>query len=165
MLSNLPHLVPSVIYAATCSFLWARRQRLIYSAMVLPGVFLHELFHLLASLICNGQPVSMSLIPKRDDDAWVLGSVGSQNIRWYNAWLIGLAPLLLVGAVPIYLYYAEWMGLKLFAPQDFVVAPVIGSILITFWPSRADWWVASRSLPAILVLIAGAVWVTNLGWI
>lgn len=61
----------------------------------LMGTFLHETSHLLTAVLFNGKPSRFSLIPKRQGDDWLLGSVEVKNLRWYNAMPIAFAPLLL----------------------------------------------------------------------
>lgn len=59
------------------------------------GTVLHELAHWLVALLTNGKPSPIiSIIPKKKCNT--LGSVSVGNKRYYNAFLIGMAPLLLL---------------------------------------------------------------------
>jgi hypothetical protein len=60
------------------------------------SVTLHELMHYIVSLLTFGKPIKFSILPKRDEEGWVLGSVVSSNVNFINAPLISLAPLLLL---------------------------------------------------------------------
>lgn len=68
-------------------------------------VFFHELSHFIVSLLTNGKPSKINLIPSKtilvtEDEKeyvfWTLGSCESTNYKFYNAALISLAPLLLI---------------------------------------------------------------------
>ena len=62
----------------------------------IPGTFLHELMHFLVGLFLNAKPRNFSLVPKRGEGGYVMGSVGFTNITFYNAIPASLAPLLLL---------------------------------------------------------------------
>jgi hypothetical protein len=63
---------------------------LLYSAVTLPGTFLHELAHYLTAAAMGGSPGNFSLLPSGN----TLGSV-TFHPNWYNAASVALAPLLL----------------------------------------------------------------------
>lgn len=72
-------------------------QGLFMSSLVnIPGTVLHETAHFLVGFILNAQPASFNLFPKKRDDAYVMGSVGFRNIKFYNAFPSAMAPLLLL---------------------------------------------------------------------
>lgn len=143
------HLLPSAGYALLCGLLKDARKPIVYAIFLFPGVFLHEMAHFVASHFSNGKPVKIELLPKVDNNRWILGEVVSINVRWYNAWIIGLAPLLLWGAPFAYLYVAPEKSL---VEQDFWIAPLLGASIVAAWPSRQDWRVASRSGWVLVVL-------------
>lgn len=65
------------------------------------GTFFHELFHFLVSLVTFGFPYSFSIFPKKIKDSngsklYMLGSVKSFNLRWFNVFWISMAPLFLL---------------------------------------------------------------------
>ena len=67
------------------------------SALVnIPGTFLHEMSHFLVGLFLNAYPTRFSLFPKKQGNFYVMGSVGFNNIHFYNAVPAALAPLLLL---------------------------------------------------------------------
>ncbi|MBR2299043.1 MAG: hypothetical protein IJ870_00520 [Alphaproteobacteria bacterium] len=60
------------------------------------GTLLHEMSHFLVGLFLNAHPSRFDLFPKKQGGGYVMGSVGFQNIRFYNAVPASLAPLLLL---------------------------------------------------------------------
>ena len=77
----------------------------IYTAYIyyFMGIFLHELSHFIVSLLTNGKPKCFSIIPQKIENSYIFGSVYSSNFKWYNRFLISLAPLLLL----VILYYMD----------------------------------------------------------
>lgn len=86
----------------------------------LPGTILHEIMHFFVGLLLGARPVSMTLIPHRIDDRWVLGSVSFARITIFNAAPTAFAPLLMIPLawwlfqywmLPAFLtgHYDEWM--------------------------------------------------------
>ena len=73
-----------------------------YSSMYLsaivniPGTFLHEMSHFLVGFFLNAYPTSFNLLPKKEGDNYVMGSVGFRNVRFYNAVPAALAPMFLL---------------------------------------------------------------------
>jgi hypothetical protein len=126
--------------------------------LVFPGTCAHELCHLGVGWITNGRPVRFSLMPRRKANAYELGSVAFANMRWYNAFFIGMAPLLLIagawGIVHWRMHYSlafSWVN----ALWLYLVANLLESAL----PSGQDFRVAARSPIGWLLLAA------LLGWI
>jgi hypothetical protein len=76
-------------------------KKIVYSLFVLPFTIIHELLHFIVGFAVNARPYSFSIIPDFNKDEIVLGSVSCSNIRWYNGFFVGLAPLLIV---PIFYY-------------------------------------------------------------
>lgn len=73
----------------------------------LMGTLLHEIAHYVTAVLLNGKPTHFSLIPKRQGDDWLLGSVEVRNLTWYNAVPIAFAPLFLfVGAYFLDVWYS-----------------------------------------------------------
>ncbi len=120
------------------SRLWA------FSLLVLPGTCCHEACHYLSGLLLNGRPVAFSVYPRREGSRIQLGAVHLANLRWYNAFFIGLAPLaLLPGAWALF----RWIqghrfpfGLPLVLLVFLVANLAYGSI-----PSGPDLRIAARS--------------------
>jgi len=125
--------------------------------LVFPGTCAHELCHLGVGWATRGRPVRFSLWPKRKRDSYELGSVTFANMRWYNAFFIGMAPLLLlVGAWGI----AAWRlkhGLA-FTWDNGLWLYLVANCMESSVPSGQDFRVAARS-PVGWSLLAGA-----LGW-
>lgn len=69
-----------------------------------PGTLLHEISHFIVAMITNGKPSKLSILPSKikisGKEYYQLGYISSNNIRWYNRFFIGFAPLLLW--LPIY---------------------------------------------------------------
>jgi hypothetical protein len=66
------------------------------SVLTLPSTCLHELTHYLMALVTKGRPDKFNLSPQKTaDGGYVLGYVTFVP-TWYNAPIVGLAPLLLV---------------------------------------------------------------------
>ena len=54
------------------------------SALInIPGTMLHELMHFTIGLILNAAPCNFTLIPRRGEHGYVMGSVGFKNITFY----------------------------------------------------------------------------------
>ena len=77
---------------------WSRRFFWVFSILVLPGTFAHETCHLLLGLVLNGKPAGFSLLPRRAGGGWEMGSATFSHLTWYNAFFVGMAPLLLLPA-------------------------------------------------------------------
>lgn len=61
----------------------------------LPSTSLHELAHLLMSLVTFAGPNGFSVFPKRSLDGWVLGSVQCSRLGMFNSFPVAMAPLLI----------------------------------------------------------------------
>ncbi|TDA63654.1 hypothetical protein E0765_07410 [Sulfuricurvum sp. IAE1] len=120
-------------------------------AINLAGTVLHELCHYVAALLLNGKPIGFSLIPRRVHDGWVLGSVESSNVRWYNAFPIAMAPVLLLGAA----YYLDvWYGAYIVQPSllsDLVYILAVVVLVENAIPSLQDFRVALSNIPGAAI--------------
>lgn len=88
--------------AASLAWLWGMRVMAGSSnwrlALVsLFGTWLHEMSHIIVGFVLNAKPASLSLLPRREGDMWVLGSASFTNLNLLNAAPVALAPLLLGG--------------------------------------------------------------------
>ncbi len=135
-------LLAAVVMALITSLFMRRiKNPYVYAVIALPGVVCHEACHAFLGFISFGNVSKFSLIPTKNlDGGWTLGSVTCANIRWYNAFPVAMAPLLLFLA-PIGSYY-----LIKSMEVDYLL---IGSVLIlnmivthTALPSRQDFRVA-----------------------
>lgn len=133
---------------AVSRFFWG------FSLFLLPGTLAHEMCHLVVGWLLNGQPVSVSLMPRRQARGVELGSVGFRNLRWYNAFFVGVAPLLLL---PL-----AWWLLKphLGAPfgphwTNALWIYLIACLVQASAPSGQDLRIAARSPVGWVLLAAG----------
>lgn len=124
------------------------------------GVLSHEIAHLLVGYFTKAKPVGMSLIPRREGNQIILGSVEFERLTWVNAWITALAPLF---ALPGLYALAFWRtsnhsgGLTLVDLSCWILA---GPIILHCWPSRTDWRLALISWPILgLALLAAALYV------
>jgi hypothetical protein len=138
-------------------FHWARRLFWIFSVLVLPGTFAHESCHFLLGLLLNGRPASFSLMPRRAEKGWVMGFVTISNLRWYNMFFIGMAPLLLL---PLAWWLMRWRLslVPVLGWQEGVAVYLIANLVYAAVPSWQDVKIAARSPIGWLLLAAGAAW-------
>jgi hypothetical protein len=133
----------------------ARRSFWLFALLVLPGTLCHELCHWLVGKLLNGRPVHFTIIPRRAEQGFVLGSVALSNLRWYNAFFIGLAPLLLLGAA--YGLFAWSLGGHLgLGWREAGVVFILANLIFGAVPSWQDLRVAARS-PIGWLLLGGAL--------
>ena len=153
-----------LIYLAilVCLLLLFRRLKglfLPFSCAVLPGTFCHELCHLCVGGLLNGKPTHFTVLPKRKGHAYELGSVAFANVRWYNAFFLGMAPFLLL---PIAYLLLEWR-LKGQVPLHWgegLWLYLIANLVYASLPSWQDLRIAVRSPIGWLLLASGAIY----GW-
>ncbi|MES2072076.1 MAG: hypothetical protein V4488_17090 [Pseudomonadota bacterium] len=146
------YLLPSVLLALVIRVLSARHP--FFFLFTLAGTICHELAHFCMGLLTGARPQSFSIIPRRVGNRWELGSVVLGNVRWYNAAPAALAPILII-AIPILV--AAWRteaGLR-FQWTDLALAFVLAPQFLSCWPSWADWKIALRSWPYLLLGAAG----------
>ena len=62
----------------------------------MPGTILHETMHFIVGLLLNAKPCNFTVLPRKGDNGYVMGSVGFTNITFYNAIPSSMAPLLLL---------------------------------------------------------------------
>lgn len=150
-----------LLMAALGIFFWIRlfRHRLLFFWMLtLPGVILHELAHWIAALVSFGEPGPPNLFPQRiRKGVWAFGHVQCRNVRWWNGWLIGLAPLSLV---PLGAWFIAF-GSRLVEASGWSVWVVVcvflaGECFVDAWPSPPDWRIAAKSWP-VFGILAGFV--------
>lgn len=146
-----------IFILALAAALWglhqARRAFLLFSILALPGTLAHELLHFLAGLALMARPEGFSLLPRREGRGYVMGSVAFGNIRWYNAFFVGLAPLALL---PIAYALVLWrlQAQPVLGWPEALAIFVIANFIYASVPSWQDLRVAARS-PIGWVLLAG----------
>lgn len=147
--------------AALAAGLWvlaqARRSFWLVALLALPGTVAHELCHWLLGTLVNGQPVRFTVLPRREGRGYVLGSVAFAHLRWYNAFFIGLAPLLLL---PLAYGLFRW---RLAAQPtlrwpEALMAFLIANLIFGAVPSWQDLRIAARSPVGWLLLVLGLAW-------
>jgi hypothetical protein len=144
----LLYLLPSLLLAVLIRFLATLHP--LFFFFQLSGTICHELAHFLAGLVTGARPVSFSLIPRRTGNAWQLGAVKLTQVRWYNAAPAAMAPLsiaLIPLAVALWRTRAAWS----FETFDIALAFLLAPQFLSFWPSPADWKIALRSWPYLLL--------------
>jgi hypothetical protein len=134
----------------------SRRFGLVFFAAAFPATLAHELSHLLFGMLANGRPSGMRLWPRRSTRGYVLGSVTCNNVRWYNGWLIGLAPLALL---PFAVLLLRWRvhSAPAVALAELAWAYGIASLTLAALPSWQDVRIALASSGVLLALLAAAV--------
>jgi hypothetical protein len=141
------YLAPSIVMAIIFHRLAQRSS--VFLLFYLSGTLLHEIAHLVAGALTRARPSSFSIIPRRQGDQWILGSVGFNNIRWWNAVFVGLAPLLTV-TVPILVAYWRTRAGLTFEWLDAGLAALLAPVFLCFLPSRADLRIALYSWPYLV---------------
>jgi hypothetical protein len=155
------YLLPSIGLALVFHVLSKRHPA--FFLLILPGTVAHEVMHFLVAVFTNARPTSFSVLPRRSGFAWILGTVGCANIRWYNAVLVGFAPLLVL-AVPVAV--AAWRtrhGLH-WNLDDIWIAVLLAPQFLSCVPSSADLRMACRSWPLILVAAMLIAWLLVPSW-
>ncbi len=98
----------------------------IYSLILLPGVFLHELSHWVVATLLGVRTGSFSIIPRRQPD----GSIVLGYVEYYKERSLGPVRESLVGGAPLIVGTAVILliGYKIFAVTDLTVAIQSGDI-------------------------------------
>jgi hypothetical protein len=146
--------------AAMAAMLWvlnqARRSFWLFSLLAMPGTICHEFCHWLVGTLFNGRPVHFTVIPRREGRGFVLGSVALSNLRWYNAFFIGLAPLLLL-AVAYGVFRWRLGGQPIIGWTEAGMVFLLANLIFGAMPSGQDLRIAARS-PIGWLLLGGACW-------
>jgi CDP-diglyceride synthetase len=133
----------------------ARRFFWLFSLLVLPGTICHELCHWLLGRLLGARPVRFTVIPKREGRGFVLGSVSFANLRWYNAFFVGMAPLLLLPAAYVLLLWRLGSN-PAFGWLEGAMVFLLANLVFGAIPSWQDLRIAARS-PVGWLLLAGAL--------
>lgn len=157
----LLYLLPSMALALVFHALSKRHPA--FLVLILAGTVVHETMHFLVAALTNARPVSFSVLPRRQGNAWILGTVGCANIRWYNAMLVGFAPLLVL-AVPVAV--AAWRtrhGIH-WDVDDIWITGLLAPQFLSCMPSTADLRIAWHSWPVMLIGAMVIVWFFMPAW-
>ncbi len=153
--------LPFGYLAGMAAMLWlmnqARRSFWLFSLLALPGTICHEACHWFIGKLLNGQPIHFTVIPRREGHGFVLGSVALSHLRWYNAFFIGLAPLLLLPAA-YGLFIWRLGGNPDFGWPEAGLLYLLANLIFGSMPSWQDLRIAAKS-PIGWLLLAGL-----LGW-
>ena len=119
----------------------------------MPGTILHEAMHFIVGLLLNAKPCNFTLFPRRNENGYVMGSVGFTNITFYNAIPSSMAPLMLL---PIGFYVNRYF-LPNMTPTftNYVLYVLLQTIIIeNALPSSADFKVARMYFLGIVMYAA-----------
>lgn len=88
---------PSVllVLAWCCVLRSVRHSGWAIAMLTLIGTIAHEVLHAGVGWLLRAQPVSLSILPRRQKNYWLLGSVGFRNLNIWNSAPVAFAPLLL----------------------------------------------------------------------
>ncbi|MHB8622353.1 MAG: hypothetical protein ACYC9J_05820 [Sulfuricaulis sp.] len=160
------HTLKGVLYVAVVlgmlGAIFALRHLMpVFFLAVFPATAVHELTHLGAALLLNGKPAGLSLIPRRSDSGYVLGSLRCANVRWYNGLFIGLAPLVLF---VVALALLEWRtrGSVTISHVEALWAYAIACLIYAAFPSWQDIKMALASswlLVTLSMMVAWYYWI------
>ena len=155
-LDMLVYLLPSAALAVVIAIL-ARISPLFF-VFTLAGTICHELAHFLAGLLTGAAPAGLSIIPRKVIvrgrlSHWRLGSVTLGRVNWLNAAPAALAPFLLL-LLPLAVAWWRTRAPWHFGPADLAIAALLAPQWLSFWPSGADWRIAARSWPWLLIIAA-----------
>jgi hypothetical protein len=138
------YLAPAAVLAV---FMRALEHRFVlFWLITLPGTAAHEICHFVAGGLTNAKPTGLSLWPSRVKDGYILGSVTFANLRWYNAAVACLAPILLLPLALGYAYFRT-LGGWFFEPWDLLRWYLLSGTVLSAWPSSIDWRLSFRSWP------------------
>lgn len=157
------HGAAAAYLAGTAAALWllnqAKRSFWLFSLLVLPGTLCHELCHWTLGHLLNGRPVRFTVVPRREGRGWVLGAVALSNLRWYNAFFIGLAPLALLPAAYGLLLW-RLNGHPHLGWSEAAMVFLLANLVFGAIPSGQDLRIAARSPIGWLLLAGVLAW----GW-
>ena len=126
------------------------RSMILISLINIPGTFLHETAHFLVGFLLNARPTSFTLFPHKSGDAYVMGSVGFKNIKFYNAMPSAMAPLLLL---VVGFYFNRWffanVQLSIWTYFAYIILQTI--IIENALPSSTDFKVAFSNIFGVLL--------------
>ncbi len=149
--------------AGFAGMLWllnqARRSFWLFSLLVLPGTFCHELCHWGLGHLLGGRPRRFTVLPRREGRGWVLGSVTLWNLRLHNAFFIGMAPLLLLPLAYVILVWRLGGNPRFGWPEAGMVY-LLANLVFGAIPSRQDLKIAAKSPIGWLLLAGLLAW----GW-
>lgn len=151
LMSNRFFLILSVIVLS--SLRHAAYSSMLAAALVnLPGTILHELAHFIVGLLMNAQPVRFSIFPKKVGTYYVTGNVDFRNMKFYNAFPVSMAPLLMLPfGYYCNCYFFDWFSLSL---GNYLLYIFLMSVIIeNSVPSPQDFRQGFRYISGVAVYI------------
>lgn len=140
------------LHRARSASLWKQ------SLLALPGVFLHEVMHLIVGIVFCASPASFSVIPRRDGDRYLLGSVTFRSANLINSVFVGMAPILLLPVAGwIFFHWAVPAWLQADYLQWVFIGYLTASITQSSVPSAQDFRMSLASI-CFYCLLGGGVW-------
>jgi hypothetical protein len=120
-----------------------------------------QFVHALVGWLVGARPTSFSIIPKRQKNGWLLGSVGFRNLNIWNAAPAAFAPLLLAWVG--WLVFAHWMQPAFHGHQylSWLLAGYVAAVaLFSCVPSSIDIRMGASSalMYCAVCALAGACW-------
>lgn len=106
-----------------------------------PGTVMHEILHAVVGFVFLAQPSNFSIMPRRTDLGMELGSVGFDNLTWYNKLPIAVAPLLSIPIVFITIGTVTFSA----TVAGFATVWILASMLSQSLPSSQDWKIGLSS--------------------
>ncbi|MES2257630.1 MAG: hypothetical protein V4724_03875 [Pseudomonadota bacterium] len=146
----LLYLAPSLLLALVIRRLSARHP--FFFLFTLAGTVCHELAHFCVGLLTGARPAAFTVIPRRVEKGWELGSVNLTRVRWYNAAPAALAPFL-VATLPVLVALWRTRPGWHFEALDLLLAFAVAPQFLACWPSKVDWKIALRSWPYLLIVV------------
>lgn len=134
------------------------------------GTIAHEMMHFIAALLTNGKPTKFSIFPSKQINkdtgriTYTLGYVYSKNFRWYNVFIISMAPLLLL-PLSFYVYENFFIYFERNLYTYIIYIFTIISLLFSSIPSGKDFSNVFKSkivflnLIPFLLIVAGLMYV------
>lgn len=148
------YLLPSAIVAIGLTKLSGRMH--LFAFLLLSGTIAHELSHLILGMLLGAQPVSFNVWPRKTPTGYQMGHVSFTNIRWWNAGVVALAPLLIVALILGVAWWRVRYGYHFDPMVDAIAWLALAPQLLSCWPSRTDWLLALRSWPLVVLGVAAA---------
>ena len=146
------------VFAVWVLGLFAQRLGMVvYSIFALPGTVMHESAHYLMALVFAARPTFPSIIPKKENNSWRLGSVNFVPTV-LNVIPVSLAPMLLM---PTGILYAATLLHNAQGLAYLAHAWVTGTVIRASMPSSQDWKVAFPVLSVATVLGLGIFFLTK----
>jgi len=86
-------------------------RRFLLFVFTFPGTVIHEFLHFIVGVLTLARPFNFSLIPKKTNEGWTLGSVSFAGLNSFNAFPTAMAPILapiiLISTFPFVIEYIK----------------------------------------------------------